>query len=329
MTGEFSFENSVGRTGKREPKMWECPKCRESVEDDFGVCWNCGTSSTGVEDPQFAREDVPPNHASNPQEAEGPVCPTCGRVLSTPRPAEPEASNAWTKCGRGILGRLPRRFSLGQMFVVVTLVACVIALVTMQRQLARLQVENARYRRELGYLDITDPSKLYAVGLPQTEDWLWQWRLYMPKDGQYMLGIAACGIPPHDLPAQAKDFYPKGNQSAYHNGGLQLSTYSLNIGPDPYVILRARLAKTLNGSWQVRIAASNGWHCSMGLGEKEPVWLRQYSSECVSEGQTVCCNRRQPLTLLRHRSMENRRPGVWTDSEAPCNGLMIWIDEVP
>ena len=40
MTGEFSFENSVGSTGEREPKMWECPKCRESVEDDFDVCYD-------------------------------------------------------------------------------------------------------------------------------------------------------------------------------------------------------------------------------------------------------------------------------------------------
>lgn len=33
--------------------MWECPKCHESVEDTFGVCWNCGTSKDGVEDPNF------------------------------------------------------------------------------------------------------------------------------------------------------------------------------------------------------------------------------------------------------------------------------------
>lgn len=309
--------------------MWECPKCRESVEDGFDVCWNCGTSSAGVEDPQFARADDLSTASPDQQRAECLVFPAREQAPSTPSPAVAEASNALRKCGCWVLGRMPRRFSLGQMFVVVTLVACFIALATMQRQLARLQVENARYRRELGHLEVTDPSLLYAVGLPQTEDWLWQWRLYVPKDGQYVLGVAARGIPMDGLPAKAKDFYPKGNQSGYYNGGLQLSTYSLNIGPDPYVILRTRLAKALNGSWQVRIAASNGWHCSVGLGEKEPVWLRQHSSEYVSEGQPVCGNRRQPLTLLRHRIMENRRPGEWTDPEGPCEGLMIWIDEAP
>jgi outer membrane protein assembly factor BamB len=33
--------------------MWECRKCREHHEDWFAVCWNCGTSREGVEDPDF------------------------------------------------------------------------------------------------------------------------------------------------------------------------------------------------------------------------------------------------------------------------------------
>jgi uncharacterized protein YbjQ (UPF0145 family) len=36
--------------------MWECKKCLERVEDSFEVCWNCGTSKDGVEDPLFQRE---------------------------------------------------------------------------------------------------------------------------------------------------------------------------------------------------------------------------------------------------------------------------------
>jgi outer membrane protein assembly factor BamB len=33
--------------------MWQCAKCREQHEDSFRVCWNCGTSSDGIEDPHF------------------------------------------------------------------------------------------------------------------------------------------------------------------------------------------------------------------------------------------------------------------------------------
>ena len=37
--------------------MWQCKKCNEEVEDSFEVCWNCGTTSDGVEDPSFCKKD--------------------------------------------------------------------------------------------------------------------------------------------------------------------------------------------------------------------------------------------------------------------------------
>jgi hypothetical protein len=37
--------------------MWECPKCHERHEDSFDVCWKCGTSKIGVEDPGFQTAD--------------------------------------------------------------------------------------------------------------------------------------------------------------------------------------------------------------------------------------------------------------------------------
>jgi predicted ATP-dependent serine protease len=33
--------------------MWECPKCSETSEDTFDVCWNCGTSQSGQQDATF------------------------------------------------------------------------------------------------------------------------------------------------------------------------------------------------------------------------------------------------------------------------------------
>ena len=37
--------------------MWQCPKCRSSVDDSFEVCWSCGTSADGTEDPNFVTAD--------------------------------------------------------------------------------------------------------------------------------------------------------------------------------------------------------------------------------------------------------------------------------
>ena len=37
--------------------MWTCPKCAAKVDPTFDVCWQCGTSPEGVEDPTFVRAD--------------------------------------------------------------------------------------------------------------------------------------------------------------------------------------------------------------------------------------------------------------------------------
>ncbi len=37
--------------------MWTCPKCESKVDPSFDVCWSCGTTADGVEDPTFVRAD--------------------------------------------------------------------------------------------------------------------------------------------------------------------------------------------------------------------------------------------------------------------------------
>jgi hypothetical protein len=41
--------------------MWDCPKCGTKVDSDFEICWKCGTTREGVEDPEFqVADEVPP-----------------------------------------------------------------------------------------------------------------------------------------------------------------------------------------------------------------------------------------------------------------------------
>ena len=37
--------------------MWKCPKCATKVDPSFEVCWQCGTTSDGLEDPTFVVAD--------------------------------------------------------------------------------------------------------------------------------------------------------------------------------------------------------------------------------------------------------------------------------
>jgi hypothetical protein len=38
--------------------MWSCPKCATKVDPSFDVCWNCGTTADGIEDPTFVAADA-------------------------------------------------------------------------------------------------------------------------------------------------------------------------------------------------------------------------------------------------------------------------------
>lgn len=48
--------------------MWTCPKCRSRVDDAFEVCWSCGTTADGVEDPDFVTADEAEPIADPPAE---------------------------------------------------------------------------------------------------------------------------------------------------------------------------------------------------------------------------------------------------------------------
>ncbi len=37
--------------------MWNCPKCGTPIDSSFEVCWACGTSEEGIEDPNFVTAD--------------------------------------------------------------------------------------------------------------------------------------------------------------------------------------------------------------------------------------------------------------------------------
>jgi hypothetical protein len=43
--------------------MWTCSKCGEEIDGGYEVCWSCGTSMDGVEDPDFfSTEEAPTSY---------------------------------------------------------------------------------------------------------------------------------------------------------------------------------------------------------------------------------------------------------------------------
>ena len=88
--------------------MWTCSNCQKSVEDSFEVCWNCGTSKDGVEDPAFVRlakegDSVP---AENPVSRGNPIaCLRCNQELEHLGTKRFHEGKNW-----GVLGELGELF---------------------------------------------------------------------------------------------------------------------------------------------------------------------------------------------------------------------------
>jgi hypothetical protein len=65
--------------------MWCCPKCRSKVDDSFEVCWSCGTTSDGIEDPNFITADeadpIPDEEVPEGTELDNPLADFAGTPM--------------------------------------------------------------------------------------------------------------------------------------------------------------------------------------------------------------------------------------------------------
>ena len=83
--------------------MWECSKCHESIEDGFDICWSCGTSKDGTEDPNFESHREAP--LDNDYAQSSSYIPD-GMILATTPSLESHRVQRYlgVVCGEAILG---------------------------------------------------------------------------------------------------------------------------------------------------------------------------------------------------------------------------------
>lgn len=58
-----------------ELPAWECSQCEASVTGDMQVCWYCGTSSDGIENPDFKHASAPGEPLIRERHEAGPISP--------------------------------------------------------------------------------------------------------------------------------------------------------------------------------------------------------------------------------------------------------------
>jgi uncharacterized protein DUF4177 len=76
--------------------MWNCTKCREAIDEEFQICWNCGTSKDGIENSRFKKaEEIQPDDLSAPLNTNGPLPlrPESTAIIAKSRPHEKRSPN--------------------------------------------------------------------------------------------------------------------------------------------------------------------------------------------------------------------------------------------
>jgi hypothetical protein len=243
-------------------------------------------------------------------------------------PGEAELAGARLRA-RARQARWPRlRFSLATLVLLATIVCLAVALWSTSRrfreatlQVEVLQEEVQKYREEMGYLTISDPSKVHAIGVPALGRLKWQWRVYLPENRAFRVHAVTGGVPKEGVPA------PPGTRSG--------STSTMRSGE---LLIYAEVQKDRNGQWVLHVeeGGMSAGSATIGIHQTHQRWLEHFSGwiEQVRPGQTQAFEPGEPIVLLRLRVHEI---GEKTDHgrtsghppEEPCDGLMIWIDQTP
>ncbi len=223
--------------------------------------------------------------------------------------------------------RFPLRFSLATLLLLATIVCLGVALWTTSRELdeARAEGEELRnevqkYRNELGYLEISDPGRVHAIGVPVHGNLKWHWRVWLPDERSYRLHVVTGGVPKEGVPQRGTS---SGSSSTIRSGEM---------------LIYAAVQKDRLGQWVFRVEKGVGGDSStIGIHQTHQRWLEGgpgWSTRQVSPAKTRSFEPGKPVVLVRLRVSElvETTPDGRTTRRAPdepCDGLMVWIEEMP
>ena len=210
------------------------------------------------------------------------------------------------------------RFSLRTLFVVAIITGLVISHVGTSWRLHRatqsnvdLVGQNHALRRELGYFEIEDPSKVYVLNLPTLEAYTWRWRMHVPNDHELNVHYAFNEIPEKGLPK------PDGSSGLWAEGEVLLT-----------VIIR----KDHEGKWALSVGTKNS-STRTGISPDQIKWITDSGGHGSQTGGTgkepATVSPGEELVLLRLRAHEKQPDGSSKSVSGDADGIMLWIRAKP
>ena len=129
------------------------------------------------------------------------------------------------------------RFSLTTLVLLVTILS--LALVIWR--LAPYRQEALRLRNEVGYLSVSDPSKVHAIRVMTTQEGSWRYRVWIPEGRDFLICLGKVSQP---TPADNRDF------ETLHKEGW-LACWPIDAGEHRVDVVAERIKE--GGSWQKQV----------------------------------------------------------------------------
>jgi hypothetical protein len=204
-------------------------------------------------------------------------------------------------------------FSLRTLFLVAILLALAVSHFLTSLRLRRADLQLEQLHNEIGYLTISNRSRVHVIEIPTVEDYTFRWRVYLPPGRKFWANVAISDkIPREGFPTE------------------QMGTFSHNLSfgdhPNEF-ILTVAARQDGSGRWKVvcynddttRMARSGiGLRDSQGQSLLANDWRRVEAGK----GATESIPAGEPLALLRWGRPDNPAKDL-----VPTDGVMVWIEE--
>lgn len=181
----------------------------------------------------------------------------------------------------------------------------------LRAQVSRQQEEISSLRAELGYLTISDKSKVHVLKLESPNDYHWQWRIYLPPGRKWQL-CSGLG----KVPLRGRKNFPHG-WSSVDDGEFTLQVY---------------FDRDEDGLRRFNVRRGNGGKTSYTFPEEEFQQLKKagYSTSTTGTSQTEVRDPGAPIELIRLRQYRQipGPPGSqsFASSDEPEFGILVWIE---
>jgi hypothetical protein len=228
---------------------------------------------------------------------------------------QPAAANRWRP-----------RFSLMNGLLLTALVASGITIWLMWHEVGPLRAEVHKLRTELGYLNIDDPTRAYAIDLPTADSRRWKWRIYLPPEIKHRFCCYSGTLP------SPTEFVGAAWFDRVRNGGIGAgSSCSFNSGEFTFEVA----LETEGESWHV-ITKGSGGH---GAGRSSIYlpsddWLSSKEGGLMSSGigarNQTTFQPGDPILLLKVvRPIVTKVNGGYStrSPDGAAEGFVVWIEE--